>query len=210
MLALSQSDPHLLLTDEGLGDLLKVCTGLRKRGFCWDPREEPFSLAHESERLADSLRADPRALETLIDLLRRFFDVIADGLRFEMKLDGAILVIDAQAIKAGLSQRGGFDTPSTRDGFVQSVVLGTALYCLYSDEAALIRRCKRESCQKVFFATRPKQIFCTRKCASAATFERYKQTLGEEGYREKRREVMRRRKQRIDAATKRAKRPGRK
>ena len=46
----------------------------------------------------------------------------------------------------------------------------------------MVRRCEREPCKRVFQAARPKQRFCSHKCASAAAFENYKRQIGEEAY----------------------------
>ncbi len=40
-------------------------------------------------------------------------------------------------------------------------------------------RSGQEKCRRIFLATRPKQIFCGRRCANAATFERYKRERGD-------------------------------
>ena len=195
MLTLSQAEPQPLLAAERRGDLLNLCTGLRGRGFCWEPPKTGARgaewLVQESERLAQKLRAEPAALKELIEELRKFFDAVADGGRCEIRfMPSSAFVLQAVAPEAPSERPFSFVTPAGRDGFIQSVVLGAALYVAWSPEA-IVRRCAREACRRVFLATRPKQIFCGRRCASAAAFEDYKQAHGEE-YKAKHREAVKR------------------
>lgn len=187
MLTMSQTEPQTLLAANQPWDLLKLCAGLRSRGFCWGPskttRRGAEWLAQESERLAQNFRAEPDALKELIEELRKFFDAVADGGDCTIVFGrGSKFVLKAAAPETPRERTFSFETPPTRDGFIQSVVFGAALYVCWSPEA-MVRRCERGSCQRIFLATRPKQIFCSRRCASAAVFERYKKKLGEENYR---------------------------
>jgi hypothetical protein len=219
MLALSQSAPQHLLAGEQPGiarteldaylarkELLNLCAGLVGRGFHWGPSKTPREgaaarLTEESEQLAQRFRAEPDALNQLIEGLRKLFDAVADGQRYQIRfLPGAGFILDASALHAGREGIAVFETPEDRAGFIQGVLLGTAFYVTWSSGEALVRRCAREACRRVFLATRPKQIFCTRRCASAAVFERYKEKLGKEEYRSKRKEVARRKKKKIEHA----------
>ena len=187
MLTLSQTEPQTLLAAAQPWDLLKLCAGLCERRIFWEPskttRRGAEWLAQESEWLAQRFRAEPDALKELIEELRKFFDAVADGGRCEIRfMSGSAFVLKAAAPEAPRQRPFSFETPAGRDGFIQSVVLGAALYVAWSPEA-MVRRCAREACRRVFLATRPKQIFCSRRCASAAVFERYKKKLGEEEYR---------------------------
>jgi hypothetical protein len=65
------------------------------------------------------------------------------------------------------------------------------MFLLTQPEGAMVRRCAREKCQRVFLASRPKQVFCGRPCASISAFERYKEGMGEEAYRAKHRKTAR-------------------
>jgi hypothetical protein len=84
-----------------------------------------------------------------------------------------------------------FSSPSSPPSAADQAIVLAAMLMLSSHEGAMVRRCARADCpgQRIFLAARPKQVFCSRSCASNAVFERYKQRqiekLGEEAYKAK-------------------------
>jgi hypothetical protein len=179
------------LAGEQPGDLLNICAGLVSRGWLLRPRQDGVLVA-DPYRLAQDFRADPQTLERIIEELRQLFDAVADGRAYELRvLPGSSVVFDAGALKAGKPPYIWHREQTGRDGMVQAAVWSAIGTLDHSEEGAMVRRCQREACRRVFLATRPKQVFCGRPCASAAVFERYKQKLGEEGYRAKHRETAR-------------------
>jgi hypothetical protein len=146
--------------------------------------------AEGARALAQKLREEPAILRSAVARLRTLLAAAADGGRYELGLEtNSRAIFDGSALKAGNSLVTIVKSPTLE----QAVTLG-AMALLSQEEGAMVRRCARKTCGRIFLAARPKQIFCGRQCASAAVFERYKQKLGEEGYRSKRREVTRRRK----------------
>jgi hypothetical protein len=83
--------------------------------------------------------------------------------------------------KSALGERLAILSPPDFDGFTQAITFRAAQF-LDSPEGHMVRRCAREACKRIFLATRPKQIFCARPCASAEAFERYKHDLGRDEY----------------------------
>jgi hypothetical protein len=153
--------------------------------------EERGTVATATEKLAQDLRADPKCLQTLIKELGEFLSTVADGGVCKIHLmAGSSGILDAGALKAGRSPSVWISSPGSRSGLIQGVLFGV-LFLLSKGEGAMLRRCARDVCRRVFLAKRPKQIFCDRPCASAAAFERYKQERGDEAYRTEHRKTAR-------------------
>jgi hypothetical protein len=125
-------------------------------------------------RRADAIRADPRPLKTTIKRVRDLLSALADGERFKWEFRrGSAVVLDGAAFKVD-KDRGGVVLISPPGALDQAVVSHVMFILREAREvAAMVRRCKRESCRRLFVAARPRQVFCDRKCASAAAFERY-------------------------------------
>ena len=99
--------------------------------------------------------------------------------------------------KGGSPQHNAFLlTPSKDDSKYFAKRLGFFLTLhLCSEEGQKVRMCARQDCPRFFLANRPKQEYCSRKCANAVAFEhhveRQKKTLGEEAYRARRAKAVR-------------------
>jgi hypothetical protein len=190
LVGLGRRSAQDLLSGEQPGDLLNVCAGMVRGGLMWLLDGAP---AQGAEHFAQLFRANPKSLETLLTELRRLLDAVADGGTYELAIEpDSKIVLDAGALKAGDLKRGStMHHPSNEKGMVQCVLFA-AQRLLSNDEAAMVRRCDREPCKRVFQAARPKQRFCSHQCASAASFENHKRQIGEEAYRVKHREAVKR------------------
>jgi hypothetical protein len=211
LIHLSQRDLQELFADDRPGDLLNVCVDLCRWGFYrgMRPRES------RGEDVAAIFRTNPELLGTLIENLRHLLTTVADGgtYRFDF-VPGAGVIFDAglavERDAETLKIRGKLPTNSlyyahkrqppviwlqclwtNGEGFQQMALYRAMMLLSESEEGAMVRRCVREGCRRVFLAARPKQIFCRRQCANAAVFERYKQKLGAEVYRVKHAETAR-------------------
>jgi hypothetical protein len=192
LLDLSRVEAEKLLGSEQPGDLLNVCAGLsRFSNPVSRDSTEAGTLATAAENLAQDLRRDPKCLEKLIKQLREFLSTVAGGGVCTIQImPGSKAVLHAGALKAGRSPSAWMNSPASRNGLIQAVLFG-AFFLLSKGEGAMLRRCQREACKRVFLAKRPKQIFCDRPCASAAAFERYKDNLGADKYRAQHRKTAR-------------------
>ena len=188
LIGLSQTEAAVLLSPERRGDLLNLARDLLHFGLAKPHKDVP--PAKRIEATAFIIRGAPDRFQDVIASLRKLLSAIADGKEFLWELGEKSLILDAGALKSGDPTNPSiYFWPITI--LEQSVIIGAMLE-LASAEGAMVRRCSRHVCGRVFLAARPKQVFCTRQCASAAVFERYKENLGEEEYRAKHREVMRR------------------
>jgi hypothetical protein len=180
-----------LLAPEGSGDLLSLSRDFLRLHLLL-PREG-MPLQDQMEERAAAIRANPNEFKAAIDSLNRLLTALADGDVFKWPfVKGSRVVMDGAAIKADDLLGGvSFESPNS---LAQALTL-SALIAVSQGEGRLVRRCARDICRRIFLATRPKQIFCGRQCASAAGFERYKQGLGEEEYRKQHRKVAKRWKQ---------------
>lgn len=190
LIDLSRADATTLLSAERPGDLLNLCATLFRCGFLVPQLDVPSDL--QVQRLAQRLRAAPEPLETLVSELCKVTAAVADGGGYSLEFQpGSKLTLAGHAVKTKeWASRHSLWSPSTDEGFVQAVVFG-AISLFSTDEAAMVRRCDREKCKRAFLATRPKQRFCSKPCASAAAFERYKTTKGEDVYKTEHRKVAR-------------------
>jgi hypothetical protein len=192
LINLSQTDPAAIAASEQPGDLLNLIFGLFAYGLVW-PRGD---LKEEVERMTLAARANPQLLRRPIELLGTLLAAMADGGSFEWPLvPRTTLVFDRASTPAcRMTMR----TPRGARELEQSVLFA-AMLLLSNTEGEMVRRCARETCKRIFLAARPKQIFCGRRCASAAAFKRYQQELGQDAFKAKHRRAARvswRRKQR--------------
>jgi hypothetical protein len=183
LIALSETDVAALDNLERPGDLLNLVAGLYRYGFISAGSGDP---AREIQRRATEIRADTALLHRCIETNRKLLAAVADKTRFDWALlPGSKFILDATRNVGSIGHWGHF-TPMGSQALEQTVVL-QAMHLLSDEEGRLVRRCRRLSCGRIFLATRPKQIFCSRKCASASSFENYKRQIGEEEYKAKHR-----------------------
>jgi hypothetical protein len=188
LIDLSRADATTLLSSERPGDLLNICAILFRCGFLVPRINVPPDL--QVQRLAQRLRDTPGSLETLIKELCKITAAVADGGNYALEFQpGSKLMLDGHAVKANeWAERQKLWSPPSDEGLIQAVVFG-AIFLFSTDEAAMVRRCVREKCKRVFLAIRPKQRFCSKPCASATAFERYKTEKGEDVYKAEHRKV---------------------
>jgi hypothetical protein len=182
LMRFSQCETGALLSPERPGDLLNLAHDLLR--FRLATPVEGVVAGKEIESIAFRLRTHPEQLQAAIKSTRALLAAVADGKQFEWEFEqGSTAVLDAAALKAG--------DPARRfvylwpHGFLKQTVVVGAMLALNSEEGAMVRRCARSICGRLFLAARPKQVYCGRQCASAAAFERYKRNLGHEAYRAK-------------------------
>jgi hypothetical protein len=183
LIDLSETDVAALDNLERPGDLLNLVAGLYRYGFISARSGDP---AREIQRRATEIGADSALLQRCIETIRKLVAAVANKTRFDWTLLPGTKVILDVARNVGSVGRWGHFTPSGPQAIEQAVVTG-GMWLLSSEEGELVRRCRRASCGRIFLATRPKQVFCSRKCASASSFESYKRQVGEEEYKAKHR-----------------------
>jgi len=189
LIRLSETNPVELAASEQPGDLPNLVYGFYRFGFAMPRDDLGESPADAANRLASDIRADPeKHLRPIIKPVNALLAVAADGAgTFHWSVQPKTELIFRGK---GNGPKAILFTPEGSHALEQSVMFG-AIQCLDSEEGRMVRRCKREACRHIFLANRPKQVFCTRKCASAAAFEQYKKGLGEVAYREEHRKAAR-------------------
>jgi hypothetical protein len=201
---LSNTDPAAIAASERPGDLPNLIIGLWRFGivstlstlFRFGRVSPSGDLGRDVEQIAQVVRAKPRMLRPVVELAGKLLAAAADGGSFEWPLvRGTNLVFD-RANSSGWRMT--MQTPRAARDFEQSLTF-SAMLLLSNTEGEMVRRCAREACKRIFLAARPKQAFCSRRCASAASFERYKQERGQDAFKAEHRKAARvswRRKQR--------------
>jgi hypothetical protein len=201
LIYLSNTDPAALAASERPGDLPNLIMGLWRFGivstlFRFGRVSPSGDLRRDVEQMAQAVRANSQLLRPTIELVGKLLATTADGGSFEWPLvRGTSLVFDRASKPAW---RMTMQTPRGASDLEQSVTF-SAMLLLSNTEGEMVRRCARQACKRIFLAVRPKQVFCGRRCASAAAFERYKQERGQDAFKAEHRTAARvswRRKQR--------------
>jgi hypothetical protein len=153
------------------------------------------------ERFARQIQNDPRGmLGPLVGEVRKLLAAVVDRRRYGLPVPkGSTLEFDSGFLSL-LQTFGRFfgrklvpntetmqmmctlRTPATDPRQLMVVFLFNAMQLLNSEQGMMIRRCTREGCNRIFLAERPKQIYCSRRCASASTLAAYRQEIGEEEF----------------------------
>jgi hypothetical protein len=191
LIKLSEVDPVTIATSEQPGDLINLVWNFYRFGYLGDSAMTRERAVADARDLTDAIREKPERLGQVIEWLRLLLSKAADGGRFELPL---LPGTKAVSHFSGGSQRTHFlwsPRDDSYEGLRQAVTYGALQLLSTQEEGAMVRRCARKTCELIFLAGRPKQVFCSRRCASAAVFERYKQKLGEDAYRAKHRQAAR-------------------
>jgi len=176
---LAEMDPSAIVAAEQPGDLPNLVWGLYRFGFLWALRDEKG----EADRLVESIKANPSLLRPALQAARELLAAAAVGGLFEWIVQPHTKLIFDGRSKAADTPRSTVFHPRKGLRALQQAVVWRLCWALDGAEGEMVRKCARDGCSRVFLAVRPKQIYCTRRCASAAVFERYKQKLGVEEYR---------------------------
>jgi hypothetical protein len=200
LIAVSETDPVVLASSGRPGDVLNFVVDLAQWGL-------GVALI-DTTALASEIRLHPkRTLGKLIEDTKRLLAARADGGEFrlrlpkqgELKFNAGVTRQTEKAldVPAPTAYRHSslvpmvltLDVPQGASLAAQlEVFIFNAMRDLDSEEGAMVRRCQREACHRIFQANRPKQMFCTRKCQNAVTFGRHSQ---KPGYVEKHRKAAR-------------------
>jgi hypothetical protein len=212
LISLGEIEFDTLTTPEHPGDLLNLADRLISFGLTSEYRPElPRSLAqwHDaSERFAKQIQKDPHGtLGLLLEETKKLLAATADRDSYDVPIPtGSVLEFNAkfmdrlQAIERSFGQKispalsarvFNLRVPQSHPDRLTAVFLFHAMEQLNSEQGMMIRRCARTGCRRIFLAERPKQIYCSRRCASAATVEAYKQKIGEEKFKERHRAAAR-------------------
>ena len=206
LLKLSEIDSVALVSRERPGDVANLCSDLMRFGLTVAIVDKP---GLNLQVLVKQVTAHPkRTLGPLIVGVKKLLDAVADSQTFQLPVPAAShIVLDGGALKSFESQ--GFEGPlawrmgagtlftfrlnaaPTTPKALAAVFLFSAMRQLDSEQGVMVRRCRRESCRRVFLASRPKQVYCTRQCTLADNFKRYVDREGADNYREYHREVAR-------------------
>jgi hypothetical protein len=183
-------EPAALAASDQPGDLPNLIYSLYRFGFLWPLHNQKT----EADRLVETIRMKPSLLDPAVQVAREILAAAAGGGKFEWKVESGTKILFDGASKAESAPRTTIFMHGGPHKLEQAVVFGLTRV-LDSAEGEMVRECSREGCSRVFLAARPKQIYCSRRCASAAVFERFKkqtvQRIGEEAYKQKRAETVR-------------------
>jgi hypothetical protein len=196
LIGLSEVDLVALLSSDHPGDLLNLVWGFYRFAYLGTNSLTLDEASEQARDLADAIRAKPERLGRAIDGVRSLLKSVTEGNEVKLEfLPGTAMVIR-------ISPEGTRDSflysPIRRsyEGLRQTLMFKT-MRLLDTEEGQLVRQCARKDCRgphgerRLFLASRPKQVFCGRRCANAATFERYRRRVDDEAYRAQHREAAR-------------------
>jgi hypothetical protein len=110
----------------------------------------------------------PATLKPMIETVRELVRAVADHKRIEVQVGQTTAVLDASRLG---DKRGAAFT----NGKLVDVMTAQAVDDLADAEPWQICKCRWPSCGHVFLADRKGQVFCSHKCASAASSARYQE-----------------------------------
>jgi hypothetical protein len=197
LIKIGETDPVVLASSGRPGDVFNFIDDLREFGL--------GATLIDVQKLATEIAIHPRrTLGKLVEDVRDLLAAAADGKQFIMKLPSRSELkfnatvtrqfeqkLDISASFVSRWFRSSRQLPAL-DFIVLSlavpqssswaaqleVFVFNAMRHLDSEEGAMVRRCRREACRKIFLAALSKQIFCTRKCQSTTAFARHKKKPG--------------------------------
>jgi hypothetical protein len=111
-------------------------------------------------------KSRPATLKPAIETVRKLVRAVAEHTRTEVKVGQTTVVLDASRLG---DKRGAAFT----DGRLADVITAQAVDDLGDAEPWQICKCRWPSCGHVFLAERKGQLYCSHKCASAASSARY-------------------------------------
>jgi hypothetical protein len=110
----------------------------------------------------------PATLKPLIETVRKLVQAVADHARIEVRVGQTKAVLDASSLG---DERGAAFT----DGKLVDVITAQAVEDLGDAEPWQICKCRWRDCGRIFLAERKGQMFCSHRCASAASSARYQE-----------------------------------
>jgi hypothetical protein len=189
LIRLAETDPVALVASDQPGDLINLVWGFWRFSYIGIPGETLDAKRAQARKLAEEIRAKPEMLVAVVDGVRRVL-VTATG-----RGHGEFQLLPGTTMSIYRTPDGWVHSilysPGDDPAALRQVGMYAAVTMITTEEGQMVRRCARKPCRRFFLATRPKQIFCSRQCASTVAFERYKQALGHEAYKAKHRETAR-------------------
>lgn len=122
----------------------------------------------QPSRELEQVKTKPAALKPVIARTRELVRAVADHTRIEVRVGQTTAVLDASRLG---DKRGAAFT----DGRLVDVMTAQAVDDLGDAEPWQICKCRWPDCGHVFLAERKGQMFCSHKCASAASSARYQE-----------------------------------
>ena len=119
-------------------------------------------------RELEQAKKKPATLKPVIETMRELVRAVADHTRIQVRVGQTKAVLDASRLG---DKRGAAFT----DGRLVDVMTAQAVDDLGDAEPWQICKCRWPSCGHVFLADRKGQVFCSHKCASAASSARYQE-----------------------------------
>jgi hypothetical protein len=111
-----------------------------------------------------------RALfQPLIDELSALLAAVADRAKFSYCYSDGRVDIDA-----GRLEKKSGRAVSYRFTNLLDAVIHVAIHDLTRHDALRVRRCREQSCRKIFLASRRSQSYCSRRCANLQASQRYR------------------------------------
>jgi hypothetical protein len=190
LIRLAETDPVALVGSDQPGDLINLVWGFWRFAWIGIPGETLDAKRAEARKLVEEIRAKPEMLAAMVDGVKRVL-VSATGRGHDEFQFLPETKMCFHRTPEGWVHSILWSPGDDRGAGLRQVGMYVAVTLIATEEGQMVRRCARKPCRRFFLATRPKQIFCGRKCASAAVFERYKQALGHEAYKAKHRETAR-------------------
>jgi hypothetical protein len=115
------------------------------------------------------LRHDPAAFQPLIDEVAEVVTAVADRKKFSFHYDDGHIELDPNRFAKGAAR-----AVSYRFTALHDAIMHVACDDLNHPDALRVRRCREQSCRKIFVAARSSQLYCSHRCANLEASRRYR------------------------------------
>ncbi len=173
---------HTIDTEADLKWLIELTTLNLKELLRGRPGDIP-NLVYDLERwlgvyddpkLAGQIRKllrRPALFRPLIEKTSALVASVADRRKFSYRYSDGEVEIDASRL-----EKGGARAVAYRFSDLLDAVVHVAIHDLSRYDALRVRRCREQTCHKIFLAARRSQIYCSHRCANMRASRKYRTT----------------------------------
>lgn len=115
------------------------------------------------------LRQNPAAFQALIDEIAAIITAVADRKKFSFHYEDGHIELDPNRFETGAARALSYRFTAMLDATVN-----VACDDLNHPDSLRVRRCREQSCGRIFVAARRSQLYCSHRCANLQASRRYR------------------------------------
>ena len=116
-----------------------------------------------------SLLRRPTLLQSLVDEVSPLVAAVADRGKYSYRYSDGHVEVDAHRL-----EKEGGRVVSYRFTDLRDAVMHVAIHDLIGPHALLVRRCREQTCRKIFPASHRSQVYCSHRCANLQASRNYR------------------------------------